>query len=113
MIPADEMDVTAGNVSPWHAAKPAVVPLGDVCDAAAGVDGVADYSPNSDDAGGSISPQSDGGGVFFAAPPPLVYEPAVMVPWGQGALRSRANRSTHHIAAYVAQALGMPCRSGE
>jgi len=79
------MDVTAGDVSPWHAAKPAVVPLGDVCDAA-GVDGVADYSPMSDDAGGSISPQSDGG-AFFAAPPPLVYEPAVMVPWGQGALQ--------------------------
>ena len=93
VLPADEMDgvdVTAGDVSPWHAAKPAQLPLSDACDAAAGVDGAADYSPMSDDAGGSISPQSDGGGGFFAAPPPLLYESAVMVPWGQGALRSRA-----------------------
>ncbi len=95
LIPADEMDVTAGNVSPWHAAKPAVVPLGDVCDAAAGIDDVADYSPMSDDAGGSISPQSDGGGAFFAAPPPLVYEPAFMVPWGQGALHWPPDTAAH------------------
>ena len=33
-----------------------------------------------------MSPQSDGGGGFPAAPPPLLYEPAFMVPWGQGAL---------------------------
>lgn len=88
---ADElegMDVTAGNESPWHAAKPAQVPLSDACDAAGGGDALGDYSPVSEEAGGSMSPQSDGWDGFPAAPPPLVYEP-VMVPWGHGAPRCK------------------------
>ena len=81
----DCVDVTAGNVSPWHAAKPAVFTLGDACDAAAVHEGSVQFSPMSDDraAGGSMSPDSDGGG--FLAPPPLLYEPSSLVPWGHGA----------------------------
>ena len=112
-IPADGMDgidVTAGDVSPWHAAKSAQPPLSDVCDAAAGGDRPADYSPMSDDAGGSISPQSDGGGGFFAAPPPLLYEPAVMVPWGQGALHSRPSTSEHRNICCVSNSLAQQCK---
>ena len=80
------MDVTTGNESPWHAAKPAQLPLSDACDAAAGSDAFCDYSPMSDEASGSISPQSDGWGRGFpAAPPPLMYDPGL--PWGRGAPR--------------------------
>ncbi len=81
----DSIDVTAGNVSPWHAAKPAMLPLGDMCDAAAVHEGSVQFSPMSDDpaAGGSMSPDSEGGG--FMAPPPLLYEPSSLVPWGHGA----------------------------
>ena len=82
---AESVDVMAGDVSPWHAAKPAVTPLSEACNDAAMHEDSVHFSPMSVDraVGGSLSPDSDGGG--FMAPPPLLYEPSSMVPWGHGA----------------------------